>query len=350
MDGQIRLLGRGSGRSVRLGVDEVTTAAAAKNLGRTGRRFLIVHADSGWVRPVQRGEDHFLPKLVGEMMQQGIETRLVRARTKPADILLDPAQDHIHIMMGDAPGYRRNLLHVEESYIKGFWYLDEIGVYWNSSLRLMNFAPERINAGQAEYFFNGVSSWMLRENISKAPQPARLSSEIEPAHAVVFTQEIETRAERSHYLSNEQMIRTAAEYDRHQRIYVKFHPNQSKAVRRDLLNVVQDYPNAQVIDASVHDLIEASTLVVTQNSAAGFEALMQKKPVITCAKSDYRHATLTAKTAGDLREALAFGPDAMADFPYEKYFYWFLNRNLLEEAKESFAARAMSRLREKAFL
>jgi len=106
----------------------------------------------------------------------------------------------------------------------------------------------------------------------------------------------------------------------------------------------------QVSEASVHDLIEKSRVVITQNSSTGFEALMQKKTVITCGKSDYRHATLTAKTPGDLRDALDYGPDAMSDFSYEKYFYWFLNRNLLEEAKDSFAERAVARIREKAFL
>ncbi len=350
MDGQVRFLGRATGRAVRLGIDEVTTPGAAKILNRSGRRLLVVHTETGWAEPVAKGSDSFLPKLVAELTGHGIETRMVRARTKTAEILNDPEADHIHITMGDAPAYGRNMLHVEESYIRGFWYLDEIGVYWNSSLRLMPFAPERINAAHAEYFFNGVTGWMLRENVSKAPQPQRLSGHLEPALAVIFTQEIEGLRQRSHYLSNEQMIRTTAEFDRHRPIYVKLHPVQSKAMRRNLLNVAQDYPNVKVADASVHDLIEASSVVVTQNSAAGFEALMQKKPVVTCAKSDYWHATLTAKTAGDLREALAYGADAMADFDYEKYFHWFLNRNLLEEAKENFAERAMARLRDKVLL
>ena len=191
---------------------------------------------------------------------------------------------------------------------------------------------------------------MLRENISKATQPARMPGMLEPARAVVFTQEIEGFTNRSHYLTNEQMIRTAAEADRARLVYVKLHPAQSKAARRDLLRVAQDYQNVRVSEASVHDLVAAADAVVTQNSAAGFEALMQKKAVVTCGKSDYRHATLTARTPGDLRDALDYGPDAMADFPFEKYFYWFLHRNLLEEAKDSFAERAVARIREKAFL
>lgn len=324
--------------------------AAAKALNRTGRRFVLVHTDAGWTAPALDGSDGFWPKLVGELAHQGVETRMVRARSRAAVALLDPAADHVHVMMGDMPAYGRNHLHVEHGYITGFWYLDEIGVFWNSSLRLTQFCPDQINRGHAEYFFNGVSGWMLRENISKAPQEPRRPGTLEPAAAVVFAQEVETRRHRSHYLTNEQMIRTAAEHDRARIVYVKLHPNQSKAGRRDLIAVANDYQNVRISEASLHDLIEASDTVITQNSGAGFEALMQKKPVITCAKSDYRHATLTARSAGDLRDALDYGAEAMAGFPYEKFFYWFLNRHLLEEAKENFAERAVARIRDKAFL
>lgn len=350
MDGQTGFVGRAGGRGFRLGIDEITSASLARSINRSGRRMVIIHAESGWIGPVLDGSDGFLPKLVGELAHQGVEARVVRAASRQAEILHDPEANHIHIVMGDRPSYARNTLHVEQGYIKGFWYLDEIGVFANSSLRLGQFCPERIHAAHAEYFFNGVSGWMLRENVSKAPQPERMTDKLDPAHTVVFTQELEGQRQRSHYMTNEQMIRTAAEFDRARLVYVKLHPQQSKAARRDLLVVAQDYQNVRVSEASVHDLIEKSDVVVTQNSAAGFEALMQKKPVVTCARADYRHATMTAKNPGDLRDALEYGPDAMADFAFAKYFYWFLARNLLEEAKDQFAERAVARIREKAFL
>lgn len=350
MDGEAGFVGRAAGRGFRLGVDEVASAAAAKSLNRSGRRYVLIHAAAGWISPVLDGSDGFWPKIVGELAHQGIETRVVRARSKPAAILQDPAANHVHVMMGDLPSYERNTLHVEEGYIRGFWYLDEIGVFWNSSLRLSQFCPERIHQGHAEYFFNGVSGWMLRNNVSKSPQPERMPGMLEPARAVVFTQDIENYRNRAHFLNNEQMIRTTAELDRSSVVYVKLDPHQSKAARRDLMAVARDYQNVRISEASVHDLVEAAQVVVTQNGAPGFEALMQKKPVVTCSKSDYRHATLTAKTPGDLRDALEYGPDAMQGFAYEKFFYWFLNRNLLEQAKDSFAERAVARIREKAFL
>lgn len=350
MDGQIRALGSATGRGFRLGVDEIASVTAARNLNRSGRRLVVVHTDAAWATPVGDGSDGFWPKLVGELAHQGIETRMVRARSRAAEALRDPGAEHIHVVMGDMPEYAADMLHVEMGYISGFWYLDEIGVYANSSLRLGQFCPERVNRGHAEYFFNGVAGWMLGQNVSKAAQEPRRPGTLEPARAVIFTQEIETRRHRAHYLTNAQMIRTAAEHDRARLVYVKLHPSQSKAARRDLITVANDYQNVRISEASLHDLIEVSDVVVTQNSGAGFEALMQKKPVVTCARSDYRHATLTAKTAADLKEALDYGPEAMAGFPFEKYFYWFLGRNLLEEAKDSFAERAVARIREKAFL
>jgi hypothetical protein len=236
------------------------------------------------------------------------------------------------------------------AYVWGFWYLDEVGVYWNSSLRFARFCADQIDADKATYFFNGVSGHMLRENVSKSPQEARLSSPMRPAAAVIYCQELENGDDRCHYLSTEEMIRTTAKAQREALVYVKLHPDQSKAARRHIMAVCNDYPHVKISDASVHDLSQASRVVVTLNSAAAFEALMQKKPVITCARSDFWHATLSARSTGDLREALKYGPEVMASFAYEKFFYWFLGRNCLEPQQEDFAARAWARIREKAYL
>jgi len=240
MDGQTGFVGRAGGRGFRLGVDELSSPAQAKSANRAGRRLVVIHADPNWFTPVLGGQDGFWPKLVGELAHQGVETRAVRARSRQAEVLMEPSANHIHVVMGDMPAYGPNTLHVEQGYIKGFWYLDEVGVFANSSLRLGQFCPERVNRGHAEYFFNGVTSWMLRQNVSKLPQIERMPDHLEPAGAVIFTQEIEGLGARSHFMTSEQMIRTAAEYDRSKLVYVKLHPKQSKAARRDLLAVAQD--------------------------------------------------------------------------------------------------------------
>ena len=112
---------------------------------------------------------------------------------------------------------------------------------------------------------------------------------------MIYCQEIEGYHNRSYYLNTEQMIRITAQTCADEPVYVKPHPLQSKSVRKAIMDVAADYRNVTVTDASVHDLTDASRMVVTQNSAAAFEALMQKRCVITCAKSDFWHATLTPK-------------------------------------------------------
>jgi len=314
----------------------------------TAPRTVVVHAEADWLASIRDGKFDFFTKLEARLLQEGLAMHLVDADSRAARLLM--AENQIHIVVGDRPQYGPRVLHALPAYVWGFWYLDEVGVRWNSSLRFARFCPEDIDAAKAEYFFNGVTGYMLRENVSNLPQEARMHQPMQPAAAVIFCQDVEIQPVRSHYLTTEQMIRSTAAHRRDQTVYVKPHPTQSKAMRRHILTVCNDYPNVKVSDASVHDLTQASEVVVTQNSAAGFEALMLKKTVITCAKSDYWHATLTAKTVGDLRDGLTWGPEASAEFPFEKYLYWFLDRQCLEPQKDVFATRAWARIREKALM
>ena len=306
---------------------------------------LVIHAEGSWFKSIQDGKFDFFTKLVRHATKQGISSRIVATGGSTSRLLLD--QDHINIIVGDQPSYGANRMHVLPGYIWGFWYLDEVGVFANSSLRFARFAAEEIDADKAEYFFNGVSGHMLRENVSKAPQEVRMKNPMRAAAAVIYCQDIEHLTPRTHFLTTEQMIRTAAETCKDELVYVKPHPSQNKTMRKVLMDIAADYQNVIISDASIHDLTDAARMVLTQNSAVGFEALMQKRCVITCAKSDYWHATLTPKTVPDLKEALQYGPEAMSDFPYAKYFYWFLERNSLEPAKAEFEKRAWSKIQEK---
>ncbi|MCR8722884.1 capsular polysaccharide export protein, LipB/KpsS family [Frigidibacter sp. ROC022] len=308
-------------------------------------RMVVIHADEGWLRQIRDGKIDFFTKLDTKFREQGLPVHLADVESRAARLLM--AEDSLNIFVGARPSYGPRVLHAAPAYIWGFWYLDEIGAHWNSSIRFSRFHAEDVDAEKAAYFFNGVTGYMLRENVSRSPQEVRMHQPLQPARAVIFCQDIELQRDRCHYLTTEQMIRTVAGQNRDQLIYLKLHPNQSKAMRRNILAVCNDYPAVRISEASVHDLIEASDIVVTQNSAAGFEALMQKKTVVTCAKSDFWHATLTAKSVTDLRDAINYGPEVMADFPFEKYFYWFLDRNCLEPQKDAFVARAWARIREK---
>ncbi len=287
---------------------ETITAPAAPVLARPAAapaHALIIHAARDWFRPLEAGDHEFFRKLTRQAAAKGLPGRIVEAGSSASRLMLEQGQGqgHVHLIVGGAPGYGPGRLHARPAHVWGFWYLDEIGTGWHSSLRLARFHAAEMDADKAAYFFNGVTGYMLRENVSNRPQEPRLPHPLQAAAATIFCQCEEAGPERSHFLTTEQMLRVTATTASGARVYLKPHPDQPKLERKRLMDMAADYPNVTVTDASVHDLAQAAAVVVTQNSTAGFEALMQRKPVVTCGKSDYWHATLTPKTENDLRPA-----------------------------------------------
>lgn len=301
---------------------------------------VVLHADAYWHSAIREGRIDFFDRLQKKLVDQGVPTRLVPLDGAASKVLL--AQDHVNILAGGGPRIGRNLLYAAPAYVWGFWYLDPRGLHWRSSIRRAEFDAQAIDGERAAYFFNGVTGHMLRENVSRSPQAAR--SDQEPAAAVIYCQE-EAAAETScNLLTTEEMIRTTA-HAAAGPVYVKLHPEQSPAEARRIAGIVARHPNVRLSGASVHDLNAAARVIVTQSSAAGFEALMQKKPVITCARTDFWHATLTPRSAADLADAVRYGPQAMAGFDYEAYFWWFLEDQCLEPQKAEFGDRVWARIR-----
>ncbi|MBU0642050.1 MAG: hypothetical protein KJ731_20690 [Alphaproteobacteria bacterium] len=328
-------------------MEQLKSPLAARNIPK-GVKSCVVHGYGSWFDAIGHGRHDFFTKLMPKLTREGITPYLVEGDSRTSRALL--LENHLHIIVGGPAMFGPTILHAYPSYLWGFWYFDELGHGANSSLRFSRFPEHEVDREQADYFFNGVTGFMLRENVSKLGQEPRMDAPLRPATATILCQAIENETPRTHYLTTKEMIVTAAEFDRDAVVYVKPHPHQGKLGRRHILEICADHPNVKVSDASIHDLIEAARVVITQNSSAGFEALMQRKPVVTCGKSDYWHATLTPRNISELRDAIGFGPETMSSFDYAGYFNWFLEKQCLEPAKDNFAPRAWARVRDKLIL
>lgn len=303
---------------------------------------LIVHAGESWYQDVASGRFDFFEKLGAKAQSEGMATGLLQAG-QPLSTQVLQNRAHVHILIGPRQPVRPGVLHAHPGYLRGFWYLDPVGVNMASSLRNRRFTPSQIDHKAATFFFNGVAGWHLRQNASKFPQPSR---QVMPAaFAVIYMQDIEHFATPVHYIDSAKMLKLVAREAAGARVYVKLHPAQHAETAAMLHALVRKTDNLVISDASIHDLTQAAQRVVTQNSAAGFEALMQKKPVIICAECDYHHATVVAKHPAQLVHAVHTAPKAQAEFDYEKYLYWFLAQNLLEPAKPAFAEQAWARVK-----
>lgn len=307
----------------------------------SGKTPLVVHASEDWHDKIRAGQIDFFETIAARAGAHGHKPLLVAMGSLLSRAVLET--DHRQIVIGKLRPRGATILHAHPSYLWGFWYLDPCGYYWHSSLVERRFDPGVVDDAQAEWFFNGVAGHMTRKNVSKLPQPARGGSDLAPAAAVVFLQQIDGFKTRVHHVDTLEMIeQTARGADG--TVYVKLHPVQSDDTRAAVLALCADLGNVEVTAANVHDLIAISEVTVTQNSATGFEALMQRKPVITCARIDYHHATVVARSGPELRRAVRTAPQMLAGFPYEKYLYWFLHENMLEPRQPAFAERAWTRL------
>lgn len=312
-----------------------------RNLDHSGTvsNSVIVHAEPGWMDHILTGECDFFEKIGYIADKRNLGAFVVNSDELRSVTLL--STNNIHIMMGPKRHRGRNIYHAHPSYIPGFWYLDTKGYFWNSSISKKPFLPETVDIDHAEYFFNGVSGYMIRNNISKRPQSRPAPTGLDRAVATIFIQDIEKYKKKIHFITTDKIISNLA-LAAEGRVYVKLHPLLSSSVAERITKLCAQYCNVHISEASVHDLIAASDVVVSQNSAVGFEALMHKKPVITCGQCDYHHATLISRNERQLRKNIAAFRDFFTDFPFEKYFYWFLGLQMLEPQKDDFKKRAVS--------
>ncbi len=301
---------------------------------KTGRA-LVIHAGETWYDAVLAGKFDFFARLAETAAEMGLQTHLVRAERGASTRLIDMGR-HLNVLIGPRAPIGPGIWHAHPGYLRGFWYLDPQGVNMQSSLVDAQFDASAIDPALARWFWNGVTGWHLKRNLSKFPQEPRLDTPLPAARTVVFLQEIERFSRPVHWVDSLPMIRFAAN---HGLTYVKLHPAQSPETTAAVRALAAQMPQITLSTASIHDLIAASDVVLTQNSAAGFEALLQKKPVITCARADYHHATLQVTKASDLAQALTIAPTRQRNFAFDRYLYWFLGQNLLEPGKPEFTSR-----------
>ncbi|MGR3466450.1 MAG: capsular polysaccharide export protein, LipB/KpsS family [Shimia sp.] len=302
----------------------------------------VIHAAARWVEPVQAGAFDFFTRLTPFLEERRVGCVVTTQGSELSEALL--RQTHMHLMVGGPPLNHLGALHVAPAYLWGFWYLDEVGVNALSSMRFRSFDAAQVDAGKAEWFFNGVAGHMVRENVSRYQQPERLPY-LEPARAVVFCQQQEHHRPPHHYLTTEQMIRNTARGAQGGKVYVKPHPDQGAEAAAALERVAATDPNVILSEASIHDLIAVSDCVVTQTSAVGFEALMHRKHVILTGRADYHHICHIARDDDGLRAAVRGDWGRMEDAPFAEYLYWFLSDHCVEPQREDFGHVVWNRMR-----
>ncbi len=299
--------------------------SARLRLLRAADPVILIHASETWFTSARRGDFDFVESLARVARSHGVATHLLRAE-RP--LSRAAARRHLNLLLGTPPYARRWAFHVRPAYVPDFWYCDPDGVHRRSSIARAVFDRAATVPDAAAFH--------ARIAVSAPPAAS--------AAVAVFTQDIDDYRRDRPAIDTETML-TAAARASPGPVLVRLHPRQKPARAARIRALAATLPDVTVTDAPAASVIDAAGLIVTQNSATGFEALVRRKPVITCAPCDFHHATRPVQTADDLARAVAGeAARALSGFPYADYLHWFLNRHCLEPAAPDFADRLWSRI------
>ena len=103
-------------------------------------------------------------------------------------------------------------------------------------------------------------------------------------------------------------------------------------------------PNVQLFELPIEALIANCAYIVTLNSTAVFEGILQRKPSILFAKSDFHHIFPTVKSAAEAPEA--FARVEAKNMLFMKYLYWYLRMNAADLRRADAPAKILEMLAE----
>jgi len=288
---------------------------------------LYFHADVNLLPAALAGKLNFINILTGILTDWGYQVGLVAAGND-IDAIAQSVLSHLHIVMGYQPIFGANLLASIPGYLHGFWYLDEMGVRNNSSIRMKDFSPKGMDSQFAQQVFAKLRDKFVDGNLSKYPQANSPGFQTEKGAISLFLQDFKPSRHYPNYVSFPDLITRVIAHRGNRHVYIKPHPLQ-RAEDFALIMPHHD-PNGgvSVVDHGIHQLLAASGLVVTQTSAVGFEAYLHKVPVVLAGQTDFHHNAVTVRDGASVSAAM---DTALAQrFHFEKYLVWFLKQNMLE--------------------
>lgn len=127
-------------------------------------------------------------------------------------------------------------------------------------------------------------------------------------------------------------------------VVTKRHPHdRSEHTQKGLSKIALKYKNLHVTQNRIDSIIEQAAVVVTANSAVGFEALLAGKAVITTGRSDYRPGTIYCQNTEALKRGLNQILKTETPRPSEGFLLYFFTHhdvNLTSISAKSTAAEA----------
>ena len=308
------------------------------------RQIVTLEVPEAWFRNPQDGTQHrtFYSSLLASLAEMNvlIEPVWLPRGAERAPRGTPPERFLISFHSYGEPG---NILRCKESYVPPFYTMDRMGYACFSELALFpeKFRDEisRQNLDAARAFLSDLSRDLRKANRSKYPQPPQDGAGIDKGYVFVPLQTQNDSVVQGSWIEIRAALEciVAAASEQGLRTVLKRHPLCKSGRISRALSTLERNPDVIISDKSIYDLIPGAEMVIGANSGVLFEALLQDRPVISFAGSDFGVATQQVRSREELAAAIA-RPEPPSLEWRQKFLFWYL-RHYCVRADDSFQIR-----------
>lgn len=294
---------------------------------------LIFHTKGPHADRLLAGGFRLLGALCDHAARQGWAVEAVEFTPASPGVAAAEQGLHLHILMEDFPAFGPRLFHAVPSYLRGWWFFDELATRNNSTIRFQTFDLRMIKAEFATRFADKLRAQFAGRNFSKFTQEDRGAEPVPSGCIAFFAQGFAVPPHQVHYMGILDLARAAIAAKGARPLVIKPHPKNSLAEIEALAALHDPAAGVHVINASIHDILAACDCVVTVTSAVAFEGFLHGKPAVVAGQVDYPQNVITltdgAKLASAIEAALA------CDWAHDRFVTWYLRHYCLEDRPDS---------------
>ncbi|HIP23171.1 MAG TPA: hypothetical protein EYG79_06210 [Rhodobacteraceae bacterium] len=297
------------------------------------QKHLIFHAAPEMRSHIEDGLHGFANMISQIFTTRGYGLRV--AGIGRADLWRAKLDNNLHIFdMAGAQG--RRALNMRPSVLQPFWAVERPNSRYQGRMAHKVFDPSTVGGGLVTPFFEEMQKLYLNP---QGPDIALRDYVLVPLQGQLGKQRP------WQYASARGMVETIRAQDPTRKIVLKPHPKETySAADNVVIAQLKQLPNVQLLELPIEALIANCAYIVTQNSTAVFEGILQRKPSILFAKSDFHHIFPTVKSAAEAPEA--FARVEAKNMLFMKYLYWYLRMNAADIRQANAPAKTLEMLAE----
>ena len=231
-------------------------------------------------------------------------------------------------------------LNAATAYLRGFWHLDPRGVQSESSAFAAVFDQGDVDDAAATQFYHRLRRRDVMPRRSRYHQPREMATDLPTGAVALFLQGPSAYHAGRCDLPMAEMILAVANGSSGRPVLVKPHPQMPEDGIMAIGRALEAGARLQVTEANVHDVLAASVVSVSVNSAVAFDGFLHDKPAILFGRSDFPTLVTRAQGAADFPEALQAA--LAARWPYRQMLHWYFSHHTLELDAPDFEVRAFA--------